>query len=62
MTEKLPIVLFYTGGGHKGFLPGIPARDLTAEEVNQAGGINKLLKTGLYVLPPKESPKPKESK
>jgi hypothetical protein len=31
-----------------GFLPGIPARDLTADEVEQNGGREWLLSTGLY--------------
>ena len=46
-------MLIYNG---KGFLPGIPARDLTDEEVKEFGGEKKLLATGLYV---KEAPKKK---
>jgi len=38
------IELIYTGGGS---LPGIPARDLTREEVAQFGR-ERLLATGLY--------------
>ena len=37
-----------TGGGFKGSLQGIPARDLSAEEVKKHGGQDALLKTGLY--------------
>ena len=33
----------------KGWLPNIPARDLTEEEVKQYGGEKFLLKSGLYV-------------
>jgi len=40
----------------KGFIPGIPARDLTDEEVKEFGGEKKLLATGLYE---KEAPKKK---
>jgi len=36
----------YSGNG--AFLPGIPARDLTDEEVEQYG-LKVLLKSGLYV-------------
>lgn len=45
------IALTYTGGGYGGFLPGIPARDLTAEEVAALGGEAALLASGLYVRP-----------
>lgn len=37
----------YTGGGYKGWLPNIPARDLTDEEVARFGR-EFLLRTGLY--------------
>lgn len=40
--------LKYTGGGFKGSMQGIPARDLTAEEVKQYGGEKALLETRLY--------------
>lgn len=30
------------------FIPGIPARDLTEEEVEKYGGVDFLLATGLY--------------
>lgn len=38
-------VLIYVGGG---WLPGVPARDLTASEVEQYGGADYLISTGLY--------------
>ena len=41
-------MLKYTGGGYGGFLPGIPARDLTDKEVERLGGEKNLLETGLY--------------
>ena len=37
-----------------GFLPGIPARDLTDEEVKKCGGVKFLLSTGLYAKPKKK--------
>lgn len=37
-------MLRYTGSG---FLPGVPARDLTEDEVKQYGKV-RLLRTGLY--------------
>jgi hypothetical protein len=37
--------LIYVGDG---FLPGIPARDLTDEEVEAHGGAASLIATGLY--------------
>lgn len=40
--------LRYTGRGCGMFLHGIPARDLTAEEVEEYGGERKLLKSGIY--------------
>jgi hypothetical protein len=48
------IKLKYTG---KGYRPNIPARDLTADEVERYGGEEFLLKTGLY-----EKTKPKKAK
>ena len=36
------------------WLPGIPARDLTDEEVKQFGGEKKLIASGLYEAPKKE--------
>jgi hypothetical protein len=41
-------MLRYTGGGFGGALPGIPARDLTDDEVKQHGGEQTLIATGLY--------------
>ena len=43
--------LIYIG---KGFLPGIPARDLSAEDVKKYGGKSALLDTGLYAEPEKK--------
>jgi hypothetical protein len=45
-------MLKYSGDG---FLVGVPARDLTDEEVKAAGGEKRLLASGLYVKP--EAPK-----
>lgn len=42
------MALRYTGGGYGGFLPGLPARDLSDEEVEALGGEKALVKTGLY--------------
>ena len=43
-----------------GFLPGIPARDLTDEEVKEFGGEKKLIATGLYEpVKVKQEKKPK---
>ena len=41
----------------KGFLPGIPARDLSKEEVEKLGGKDALIATGLYAEFPKKAPK-----
>lgn len=46
------IKLVYTGHG---FVPGIPARDLTGEEVEQYGGEKYLIETGQYSKPKKTS-------
>ena len=49
--------LRYVGAG---FIPGIPARDLTAEEVQQYGGVKTLIATQLYrreKQPPKKEGK-----
>ncbi len=35
----------------KGFIPGIPARDLNSDEVKKHGGVKFLLETGLYAKP-----------
>lgn len=39
------IVLRWKG---EGFVPGIPAKDLTAEDVENSGGMDRVLSTGLY--------------
>lgn len=44
-------MLIYTGGGWGGTLPGIPARDLSDEEVQEHGGEAALLASGLYARP-----------
>ncbi len=52
MSPKKPSIgLVYTGGGFGGALPGIPARDLTAEEVKAHGGESNLIGSGLYEKP-----------
>lgn len=55
-TQSQPIKsstgLRYLGGG---FVPGIPARDLSATEVDRYGGRAYLLKLGLYALKETES-------
>lgn len=38
----------YIGNG--AFVPGIPARDLSADEVKQYGGEKALAETGLYEI------------
>lgn len=43
MSKK--VALTYTGGG---YMLGVPARDLTEDEVKAAGGEKKLLATGFY--------------
>ena len=47
-------MLKYIGNG---FIPGIPARDLSDEEVKKYGGEKLLISTGLF-----EKPKPKKEK
>jgi hypothetical protein len=37
----------------KGFIVGIPARDLTKDEVKKYGGVKFLLETGLFEKPKK---------
>ena len=52
MSPKEPkAALIYTGGGFGGALPGIPARDLIAEEVKKHGGESNLIGSGLYEKP-----------
>lgn len=38
----------------KGFIPGIPARDLNDQEVSKYGGEKHLLSTGLFEKPKKK--------
>lgn len=48
-SEPQPVI--YIGNG--GFLPGIPARDLTAEDVATLGSsTDTLIASGLYALAP----------
>ena len=54
MTKK--IVLKYIGWG---FLPGIPARDLSAEDVERYSDKDALIATGLYAEPEKPKRKAK---
>jgi hypothetical protein len=49
-------MLEYTGNG--AYIVGVPARDLSAEEVEIYGGEKQLLQSGLYQ---KQSEKPKPS-
>ncbi len=37
-----------------GFIPGIPARDLSTAEVEKFGGVKFLLSTGLFEKPKKK--------
>lgn len=47
----MKIVLRYTGGGHEGALIGVPARDLSAEELEELGlSAERLVSSGLYEL------------
>lgn len=39
-----------------GFLPGVPARDLTEDEVKEFGGLKVLLASGLYEKAEDEKP------
>jgi len=43
--------LIYDGGETRAFLPGIPARNLTDDEVKRFGGYDALLRSGLYRRP-----------
>jgi len=38
----------------KGFIPGIPARDLDDDEVKKYGGVKFLVGTGLFAKPEKK--------
>ena len=51
--------LIYVGGG---FLPGVPARDLSADEVEQYGGQKALIKSGLYRPATRAAAKPAAEK
>lgn len=42
--------VIYTGGGFGGSRQGLPAKNLTAEEIENLGGIDYVLSTGLYEL------------
>ncbi len=57
------IILKYTGGGYGGWLPGIPARDLTADDVTALGleSVAGLLASGLYEQVASEPPAESES-
>ena len=46
VDKKATKPLKYIGGGH--FIPGLPMRDLTAEEVDKLGGEAGLVATSLY--------------
>lgn len=46
--------LRYTGRGCGAFLDGVPARDLSPDEVDKYGGLAALLSTGLYELEAEE--------
>jgi hypothetical protein len=54
-------MLRYTGGGFGGSLPGLPARDLTDQEVLDLGGEKALLDTGLYAKGAQDD-KPRKNK
>ena len=44
-------MLKYIGNG---FIPGIPAKDLSEDEVKKYGGVKFLLSTGLFAKPKKK--------
>lgn len=48
------ITLKYVGNGK--FLPGVPARDLSDNEVEEFGGEKRLLESGLYIRTKKPQP------
>jgi hypothetical protein len=50
-NNKEKDMLRYIG---KGFLPGIPARNLSKAEVKKYGGVTYLVSTGLFIEPVKE--------
>lgn len=49
--------LKYVGGG---FIPGVPARDLTAEEAESYGGAQSLIASGLYAAEETKAPADKK--
>jgi hypothetical protein len=53
-------MLKYIGNGD--FVTGIPARDLTEDEVESFGGEQALLATGLYQSDPSDAPTLKKGK
>ena len=63
MTDLNKVIVKYVGTG---FLPGVPARDMTNDEAREYN-ISRLLKSGLYQIQrPKRQPRkveaePKES-
>lgn len=62
MTKKdTNYQVIYTGGGFGGTRQGLPAKNLTAQEVEQRGGIDFVLSTGLYELVESSEEEEKES-
>jgi hypothetical protein len=57
MSDKPTIKLIYKGGG---FIPGVPARDLTEDEV-KAHGEKGLIASGLYEAIKEKQPAAKEA-
>ncbi len=55
--KEINMKLKYTGNGS--WFPGIPATDLTAEQVEKHGGLEKLLASGLYKLAEAKEQEPK---
>lgn len=55
-------MLIYVGNGH--YLVGVPARDLTDEDIAAVEGFTKkqLIATGLYIESDKEKPHAAENK
>ena len=51
--------LNYVGSG---FLPGVPAKDLTPEQAEQYGGEKALIASGLYTKPVDEKAQPAAKK
>jgi hypothetical protein len=59
MSDKPEIKLIYKGGG---FIPGVPARDLTEKEVREHGGVRVLTAHGLYEEKQEKQPAAKADK